>query len=376
MVEQRRAGSSACEHLDLARPRRLRALRGRADRPRPWLPKRASRRAAPPASAQAARRARVRRPRRKRQASRHRSRPSRRAGRARSAGRNAIPPWEIGGRQVHGDPLGRQREADRGDRGAHPLAALPHRLVGEPDDEEVRHAGRQAAPAPRPRAPRARDTPPSIHARPCCPQLSFAACSMREASEVSTLFVRRIRARRRLRTPVGQDGGAGRSPDACGRSFTPPTSDERDHRLSLVAPHRPPRSDRARLAADRRDAVRRGDARSRAASSCSPAGLALILQELGAGRSGRYAAAAAKRWPRFARWRERGAEAQKPAPSRRDRGAQDGARHAQPRMAGEAGGAAARPRRMIDLSSFAGLSRASVSAAFAGGLFRVSDKRS
>ena len=43
---------------------------------------------------------------------------------------------QVGRGQVHRDPLGRQREPHRGDRAAHPLAALPHRLVGEPDHVE------------------------------------------------------------------------------------------------------------------------------------------------------------------------------------------------------------------------------------------------
>ena len=43
---------------------------------------------------------------------------------------------QVGGRQVDGDPLGRQRQADRGQRGAHPLAAFGDRLVGQADDDE------------------------------------------------------------------------------------------------------------------------------------------------------------------------------------------------------------------------------------------------
>ena len=48
---------------------------------------------------------------------------------------------QVGGRQVDRDELGRQREADRGDRGAHPLAAFADRLVGQADDDEARQAG-------------------------------------------------------------------------------------------------------------------------------------------------------------------------------------------------------------------------------------------
>ena len=47
---------------------------------------------------------------------------------------------QVGRRQVDRDPLGRQREADRGKRRMHPLAALRHRLVGKADDGEFRHA--------------------------------------------------------------------------------------------------------------------------------------------------------------------------------------------------------------------------------------------
>ena len=47
---------------------------------------------------------------------------------------------QIGGREVDRDPLRRQRQADRGERGMDPLAALRHRLVGQADDEEFRQA--------------------------------------------------------------------------------------------------------------------------------------------------------------------------------------------------------------------------------------------
>ena len=52
---------------------------------------------------------------------------------------------QVGGRQVHRDHLRRQRQADRGDRRAHALAALADRLVGQADDDEARHAGRDLA---------------------------------------------------------------------------------------------------------------------------------------------------------------------------------------------------------------------------------------
>ncbi len=40
---------------------------------------------------------------------------------------------EVGGRQVDGDALRRQRQAHGVERGAHPLAAFGHRLVGQAD---------------------------------------------------------------------------------------------------------------------------------------------------------------------------------------------------------------------------------------------------
>ena len=43
---------------------------------------------------------------------------------------------KVGGREVGDDPLGRQRQAERRDRAAHPLAAFRDRLVGEADDVE------------------------------------------------------------------------------------------------------------------------------------------------------------------------------------------------------------------------------------------------
>ena len=50
---------------------------------------------------------------------------------------------QIGGRQVDRDPLGRQREADRGERRMDPLAAFGDRLVGQADDGERRNTGGQ-----------------------------------------------------------------------------------------------------------------------------------------------------------------------------------------------------------------------------------------
>lgn len=49
---------------------------------------------------------------------------------------------QIGRRQIRDDALGRQRQADRAQRAAHALAAFRHRLVGEPDHDEGRQAGR------------------------------------------------------------------------------------------------------------------------------------------------------------------------------------------------------------------------------------------
>ena len=43
---------------------------------------------------------------------------------------------QIRGREIDRDPLRRQRQPDRGERGMDPLAALPHRLVRQADDEE------------------------------------------------------------------------------------------------------------------------------------------------------------------------------------------------------------------------------------------------
>ena len=47
---------------------------------------------------------------------------------------------QVGGRQVHGDPLRGKREADRGECCTHPLAALRDGLVGQADDDESRQA--------------------------------------------------------------------------------------------------------------------------------------------------------------------------------------------------------------------------------------------
>jgi hypothetical protein len=47
---------------------------------------------------------------------------------------------QIGRRQIRDDALGRQRQADRTQGTAHPLAALRYRLVGETDH----HKGGQA----------------------------------------------------------------------------------------------------------------------------------------------------------------------------------------------------------------------------------------
>ena len=52
---------------------------------------------------------------------------------------------QVGGRQVDGDALGRERQAERRDSAAHALAAFGDRLVAQPDDVEHRDAGDQAA---------------------------------------------------------------------------------------------------------------------------------------------------------------------------------------------------------------------------------------
>jgi hypothetical protein len=48
---------------------------------------------------------------------------------------------KVGGGEIDGDAARRQREAGGDQRRPHPLARLGHRLVGQPDDREGRHAG-------------------------------------------------------------------------------------------------------------------------------------------------------------------------------------------------------------------------------------------
>ena len=52
---------------------------------------------------------------------------------------------QIGGGKVHGDPLGRQRQADGRDGVAHPLPTFRHRLVRQADDDEIGEAGHELA---------------------------------------------------------------------------------------------------------------------------------------------------------------------------------------------------------------------------------------
>ena len=52
---------------------------------------------------------------------------------------------QISGREIHGNPLGRQREAHRSQRRLHPLPAFAHRLVRQADDGKARQAGRDLA---------------------------------------------------------------------------------------------------------------------------------------------------------------------------------------------------------------------------------------
>lgn len=52
---------------------------------------------------------------------------------------------QIGGREVDGDPLGGQRDGERAQRAAHPVARLGHRLVGQADDGKARQAGGDGA---------------------------------------------------------------------------------------------------------------------------------------------------------------------------------------------------------------------------------------
>ncbi len=49
---------------------------------------------------------------------------------------------EVGGREIDDHPLGRQRETHGGEGGAHPLARLADRLVGQADDQEGREPRR------------------------------------------------------------------------------------------------------------------------------------------------------------------------------------------------------------------------------------------
>jgi hypothetical protein len=52
---------------------------------------------------------------------------------------------KIGGGKIDRDPLGRERQADGGDGIAHPLPAFRHRLVGQADDDEIGQARDQLA---------------------------------------------------------------------------------------------------------------------------------------------------------------------------------------------------------------------------------------
>ena len=49
---------------------------------------------------------------------------------------------KIGGCQIDRDAAGRQRQSGGDQRRAHPLARFRHGLVGQADDLERRHAGR------------------------------------------------------------------------------------------------------------------------------------------------------------------------------------------------------------------------------------------
>ena len=46
---------------------------------------------------------------------------------------------QVCGREVDGDPLGRQRKAHGSQRGLHPLPAFGHGLVRQADHGEARH---------------------------------------------------------------------------------------------------------------------------------------------------------------------------------------------------------------------------------------------
>ena len=133
------------EHLDIARPRRLRPLRGGADEPaldaarvqRGEQHTGRGRDAAVEAELAdddiGAQRLGIDHPHRAEQRERDRQ----------VVVRALL--GQVGGREVDGDPFGREREADRGQRGAHPLAAFGDRLVGQADDGEAGDAGRDLA---------------------------------------------------------------------------------------------------------------------------------------------------------------------------------------------------------------------------------------
>jgi hypothetical protein len=52
---------------------------------------------------------------------------------------------QVGGRQVHRDALGGERDRHLAEGGAHPFARLGHGLVGQAHDGEGRHPGRDGA---------------------------------------------------------------------------------------------------------------------------------------------------------------------------------------------------------------------------------------
>ena len=133
------------QHLDPPGPGRLAALRGRADQPAVLARRMDRRRQHAGHRRDRAVEAEFAQRRVVVPAHRPAARPWRPAGRARSAGRNGCLPWRrSAGARLTDDALRRQRQADGGERAAHPLAALAHRLVRQADQHEIDQAAGHA----------------------------------------------------------------------------------------------------------------------------------------------------------------------------------------------------------------------------------------
>ena len=142
MVEQRKQSRRA-DHLDRSRPRRFRPLRRGADQSQPLFgcvqrrqqhPRRSGNTPVQPQLAHhhiGRQRLGIDHPHRAQQPQRDRQ----------VVMRSLL--GQVGRRQVHRDPLRRQRQPDRGQRRAHPLPAFGHCLVRQPDDRERRHPRRK-----------------------------------------------------------------------------------------------------------------------------------------------------------------------------------------------------------------------------------------